>query len=297
MYEQSTLLKDFRDDLILRQGLSDHTVNAYVRDVGQYLKWLQSEALKIEKVDRAAARLYVFYLNEQKISRSTLKRKICGVRKFYAFLNVYQVVPDNPFLLVTSPKEGKRVPIVIPERDMASFLDGLSISQEPLDVRNWAIFELLYGSGLRVSEVCQLNEQDVANTSFIRILGKGQKERVVPLSHKSIEALNQYLQISRPKIKKEDEESALFLNKRGKRLSVRGVQFILDQYIKKGALQFQVSPHAFRHSFATHLLDHDADLRVIQELLGHDHLSTTEIYTSISTSYMKEAYKKTHPRA
>lgn len=165
-------------------------------------------------------------------------------------------------------------------------------------MRDKAIFELLYSSGLRVSELVNLDLNTVnKQKGMLRILGKGNKERVVPIGEQAQCAIARYLESGRPFLVKQQEETGLFLNQQGNRLTSRGVEYILEQYIKKGALKYKVTPHAFRHSFATHLLDNGADLRVIQELLGHESLSTTQIYTEVSKSHLQQVYLKTHPRA
>ena len=180
---------------------------------------------------------------------------------------------------------------------MTAFLDDFLAGEEPLQLRNKAIFELLYSSGLRVSELVQLDVENVQKQKgMLRILGKGSKERIVPVGERAQFAIAYYLEHGRPLLVKE-EVQALFLNRQGKRLTTRGVEYILEQYVKQGALKYKVTPHAFRHSFATHLLDNGADLRVIQELLGHESLSTTQIYTEVSASHLQQIYRKAHPRA
>ncbi|MBQ5668626.1 MAG: tyrosine-type recombinase/integrase, partial [Peptococcaceae bacterium] len=172
----------------------------------------------------------------------------------------------------------------------------------PAQLRDKAIFELLYSSGLRVSELVDIDVSDIQKQKgILRIIGKGSKERIVPVGEQAQFAIERYLESGRSLLlknaKSEDAESALFLNQQGGRLTVRGVQYLLEQYIKKGALKYKVSPHAFRHTFATHLLDNGADLRVIQELLGHESLSTTQVYTEVSRSHLQQIYMKAHPRA
>ena len=189
------------------------------------------------------------------------------------------------------------MPTVINEVDMTAFLDDFLAGEEPLQLRNKAIFELLYSSGLRVSELVQLDVENVQKQKgILRILGKGSKERIVPVGEQAQSAITYYLEHGRPLLVKE-EAQALFLNRQGTRLTTRGVEYILEQYVKQGALKYKVTPHAFRHSFATHLLDNGADLRVIQELLGHESLSTTQIYTEVSASHLQQIYRKAHPRA
>ena len=199
---------------------------------------------------------------------------------------------------MSAPKKEKHLPSVINEIDITQFLDDFLSGEEPAQLRDKAIFELLYSSGLRVSELVNLDLNTVnKQKGMLRILGKGNKERVVPIGEQAQCAIARYLESGRPFLVKQQEETGLFLNQQGNRLTSRGVEYILEQYIKKGALKYKVTPHAFRHSFATHLLDNGADLRVIQELLGHESLSTTQIYTEVSKSHLQQVYLKTHPRA
>ncbi len=287
----------FFSDLKNLHGLSENTVSSYRRDIAQFSDWLSAEAVEIYEVDRIVARLYLYFLSQHGYAASTISRKISALRKLYNFFMNQKKIIKNPFDDLHVPKHGKRLPTVIPEHEMIQFLDELQESSEPLKIRDAALFEMLYGSGLRVSEVIGLNTGDVARGRFLTVCGKGNKERVVPISDEACRALDTYLSIARPKLCRKVEEEALFLNHHGSRLTARGVQYLLDEYVQEGALSFNVSPHVFRHSFATHLLDHGADLRMIQELLGHESLSTTQIYTTVSTSHIKQEYKKAHPRA
>lgn len=286
----------FFSNLMSLYGLSENTVSSYRYDIEQFSDWLAAEDVEIYDVDRIVARLYLYFLFQHGYTATTISRKISALRKLFKYFIDQKKIIKNPFEDLHVPKHAKRLPRVIPEHEMAQFLDSLQESAEPLEIRDAALFEMLYGSGLRVSELTDLNIKDVARGPFLTVRGKGNKERVVPISEKASRALDTYLSIARPKLCKK-EEKALFLNHHGGRLTARGVQYLLEKYIQKGALSFSVSPHAFRHSFATHLLDHGADLRIIQELLGHESLSTTQIYTSVSTSHIKQEYKKAHPRA
>lgn len=289
--------ESFLSELRLLEGLSNNTITSYRRDIDQFVNWLSAEALSICEVDRITARLYLYFLAEKKYAPSSTSRKISALRKFYTFMVKKGHIRKNPFDDLHVPKQGKRLPTVIPEDEMIAFLDRLRQLPGPLKIRDAALFEMLYGSGLRVSEITGLDVSDVTQRDFLTVCGKGNKERVVPISREARKAVHIYLTTSRPKLCKRIDEKALFLNHRGDRLSARGVQYLLDEYVHHGALNFNVSPHVFRHSFATHLLDHGADLRMIQDLLGHESLSTTQIYTTVSTTRIKQEYKKAHPRA
>lgn len=276
---------------------SPNTILAYRRDLLQYEQWLRAEAIEGWEIDLSTARLYLYFLHEADYRSSTVARKCSALRAFYQHLMQAGLIATNPFRHLNGPKRQKRLPVVVPEREMVAFLEALSQERDPLAQRDSALFELLYGSGLRVSEVTALDLSSLHDLSFVEVHGKGQKERVVPLSKASIASLRRYLDEARPQLLKNPTEKALFLNHLGERLTRRGVAYLIDRHVEQGALQLGVSPHVFRHSFATHLLDHGADLRMIQELLGHESLSTTQLYTGVSTSGLLEMYRKTHPRA
>lgn len=296
MSNMNERLKNYREHLAQERGFSHNTVEAYLTDVIKFLQWLSAESVRYDEVDLSIARTYLFYLNKVGLSKSSISRHISSLRHYYEFLLENKRIDGNPFKNLRMPKKDKYLPKVINETDMTHFFEILYTSDEPLHQRDQVLFELLYGSGLRVSEVVQLNLSDVAHKEFIRVLGKGNKERIVPLSKKSIEILEKYLNEGRTKIQK-TESNALLLNYRGERLTRRGVIYIIDQYIEKGALMYHISPHSFRHSFATHLLDHGADLKLIQELLGHSSLATTQVYTKVSATRLREAYNNGHPHA
>ena len=298
MYEAE--LASYLEFLTFEKRLSENTLSAYERDIKQFLLWLEAENLSLEEVDKLAARNYVFYMGQKKLSKNAISRKLSSLKGFFAFLVEDGQRPINPFQTIHSPKKDKPLPKVVKEIDMSTFFDELYADDSPLAQRDQVLFELMYGSGLRVSEVVGLNVIDVKAHSLVRIMGKGSKERIVPLSAKSKEILERYLAIDGGRAKLaigRDQETALILNHLGKRLTRRGVIYIIDQYVEKGALHYHISPHSFRHSFATHLLDHGADLKLIQELLGHASLSTTQIYTKVSAARLREQYDAGHPHA
>ena len=292
---------NYKKYLTNERKLAEKSIDAYTKDVDLFVQWLDSEGLALNEIDGTIARTYLFHLNQEKLSKSSISRKISSIRLFYSFLIECREIDANPFQNIHSPKKNKTLPKVIKEIDMEHFFDELYSKNDPLAQRDQVLFELLYGSGLRVSELVALNVSDVENKSFIRVLGKGNKERIVPLSKRCMRALEDYLAPNggRAALQEKNAEKtyALLLNHLGKRLTRRGVIYLIDKYIDKGALQYHVSPHSFRHSFATHLLDHGADLKMIQELLGHDSLSTTQIYTKVSSSRLRELYNEGHPRS
>lgn len=298
-----TYMQEFLNWLRNEKTCSENTITAYRKDLEQFGDFLQQENISVETVSYRELRFYLAALQRnQELKKSTLSRKTAALKSFFKFLNREGLIEHNPADLLSAPKKEKHLPSVITEIDMIAFLDDYLSGERPEQLRDKAIFELLYSSGLRVSELVDIDVHDLQKQKgILRIIGKGHKERIVPVGEQAQDALERYLESGRPLLlkiaKSEDARSALFLNQQGGRLTARGVQYILEQYIKKGALKYKVSPHAFRHTFATHLLDNGADLRVIQELLGHESLSTTQVYTEVSRSHLQQVYLKSHPRA
>lgn len=290
-------LEEFMSYLTNEKKYSAHTITAYQRDLTQFLEFLTEQEKTLPEVDYKILRYYMADLQNRDLSKTSISRKLAAVKSFFRYLYREDYIQDNPAELVSAPKKEKRLPQVISEIDMIQFLEDNLTGQEPLTLRDKAIFELLYSSGLRVSELVALTVKEInRQQGFLRVFGKGNKERIVPIGKKAQEALDNYLTHSRPLLQNQECEQ-LFLNHQGGPLTARGVAYILEQYVKKGAVRYKVSPHTFRHSFATHLLDNGADLRVIQELLGHESLSTTQIYTDVSKAHIQQIYFKAHPRA
>lgn len=303
MHTFDTYLQEFLNWLRNEKACSEHTITAYRKDLEQFGAFLEQEQLQVETVTYRELRYYMATLQRgQEMKKTTLSRKTAALKSFFKFLNRDGLIEHNPADLLSAPKKEKHLPSVINEIDMVAFLDDHLSGESPDKLRDKAIFELLYSSGLRVSELVDLDITDVQKQrGILRIMGKGSKERIVPIGEQAQTALERYTEHGRPLLgkhaKTDDDQKALFLNQQGGRLTARGVEYILEQYVKKGALKYKVSPHAFRHTFATHLLDNGADLRVIQELLGHESLSTTQVYTEVSRSHLQQIYLKSHPRA
>ena len=288
------LIKKFREHLALEKGFSPHTVRNYMSDLAQFAGFLEENSLGIDP-DPVSIRRYIAILS-RKNEKSSIGRKLASLRRFYRYLVREGILTGNPLEGVATPKTKKEIPKVFSVDSIFSLLD-VSTGKKPLSLRDKAILELLYSSGLRVSELTGLDTINIdLSSGMVRVLGKGNKERMVPVGSKAIEALRAYLDV-REAFGKERDETALFLNFRGKRLTVRSVDRIVKKYIRKAAIPGTGSPHTLRHSFATHLLDGGADLRGIQELLGHSSLSTTQKYTHITTGRLMEVYDKAHPRA
>jgi integrase/recombinase XerC len=290
-------LSQFLDFLQHEKNASPHTVVSYKRDLSQLAGYLEEKKVVLKKIDVVILRGFLARLHEKKNKKSTVARKLAAIRSFLQFCMNKKWLEDNPAKLVATPKQDRYVPSFLSEDEMAKFLD-LPRSDNPLDLRDKAVLELLYATGLRVSELVGANLDDVNfSERLIRVRGKGKKERIVPFGRKAEESLALYIR-ARPKINKgEIEGDAIFLNFRGERLTSRSVERIVDKYLQLTAIQRKISPHSLRHSFASHLLGRGADLRMIQELLGHESLSTTQKYTHLDLKHLLEVYQKSHPRS
>ena len=299
----ATLAEEYLSFLEKEKGYSTNTIRSYRRDLEDFNEFITEyyPHLTIEEIGYPQGRYYLSFLQKKGLAKSTLARKSVSLRSFFKYLKRDEQIEDNTIALLKTPKKGKRLPKVLSEVAVESFFEDFLNGSDPIALRDRAIFELLYSSGLRISELVSLNVSDAADlvkNPILRIIGKGQKERIVPVGKMAREAIHRYLDHSRNILSQRNpEETALFLNQKGSRLTARGVDFLLEEYFKKGALQYKVSAHVLRHSFATHMLDNGADLKVIQELLGHESLSTTQVYTEVSASRLQQVYHKYHPRA
>lgn len=294
------IIQEYRNYLEIQRNYSPHTVTAYLDDIQTLRAFLSLERLgNLAGVSERVARFYVASLHDRYVPKS-IRRKISSVRSLYEFLRKDGQVEKNPFSATPLPREDRKLPHFIYESEVTEFLSRIDDSTLK-GKRDIAIFELLYGSGLRVSELASLKLPDLDFVSkTVLIHGKGGKDRYVPMHDRLIDRLKDYMVIVRPVFRTrtlEPDDKTLFLNFKGTRLSDRGVRDILDKELDRQASTLKMSPHTFRHSFATHLLDHGVDLRTVQELLGHVSLSTTQIYTKVSKEKLREVYLKSHPRA
>ncbi len=279
--------------LEIERNASKHTLVNYSIDLKSLSEFLKDEP--IEKVDYVVLRRYLASLKELKLSKVSIARKIASIRSFFKFLFREGIIKNNPASSLSTPKRDKHLPKFLDEKEIVLLLESPGKEDES-GLRDAAILETLYSTGIRVSELVGLNIVSVDQIGgVIKVLGKGKKERIVPIGDRALQAIRDYLKKRRLAGGKDDR--ALFFNKNGGRLTDRSVRRIINKYILKTSIQQKISPHTLRHSFATHLLDHGADLRSVQELLGHANLSTTQIYTHITTERLKSAYEKTHPRA
>ena len=280
------------------RNVSPYTVRNYTTDLLGFFQFLKARGIgSLKDVDKPVLRDFLSHLMEQGLVKASIARKLSAIRSFYRYLLREGMVPTSPVATTSSPKLDRRLPSFLTIEEVERLLEAPDLSK-PNGLRDRALLELLYASGLRVSELVSLNlEQVNLNTNEIRVLGKGSKERVVLIGIPAAEALSVYLNQGRPELSGKKLSSALFLNRYGERLIKRGVQRVLEKYTNIAGIDKRVHPHLLRHTFATHLLDGGADLRVVQELLGHADLSSTQIYTHVTKSQARKVYLSAHPRA
>jgi integrase/recombinase XerC/integrase/recombinase XerD len=285
------------DRELRRRGAAERTRRAYGTDVGELATWASAQGLTPSGVGYAVLRRYAMLLSNRGCAPSTLARKLAAVRAFFRTLVEHGELGANPADLLPAPKQPQRLPDTLKAGDVASLLDAIPGSG-PLELRDRAMFELAYACGLRAEELVDL---DVTSVDFdgeqVRVEGKGAKTRFVPAGEPALRALARYLERGRPGLAGADAHPALFLSKSGRRLSTSDVRRRLRTWARHAAAQGAVHPHALRHSFATHLLEGGADLRAIQELLGHSSISTTQVYTRVESARLRAAYARSHPRA
>ena len=280
------------------RNASPYTVRNYTSDLMDFFGFLRDrEIISLNEVDRHVVRDFLSQLIEQGFVKGSIARKLSAIRSFYKYLLREEMISTNPVESTSSPKLDRRLPSFLSIEEINRLIETPDLST-PEGQRDRALLELLYASGLRVSELINLDMEQVnLNTNEIRVWGKGSKERVVLMGKPAASALNAYLNQGRPKFLGEKKSSALFITRYGKRLIARRVQRILEKYANIAGIEKRVHPHMLRHTFATHLLDGGADLRVVQELLGHANLSSTQIYTHVTQSQARKAYLSAHPLA
>lgn len=283
--------------LLAERNVSPHTLDAYRSDLEQFRSFLAGQEIDWRAVDKAVLRRFIVMLQAQGAARSSIARKLACLRSFYRFQQREAQVSANPAGTVISPRLGRRLPQTLSVVQVVRLLRAPD-TMTPWGLRDRAILELLYASGLRVSELVLLNLESVDwQRAEIRVWGKGAKERIVVVGQPAMLALRSYVERGRPGLASRKASPALFLNQRGGRLSDRFVRMLVERYAREVGIEVDVSPHTLRHTFATHLLDGGADLRVVQELLGHVNLATTQIYTHVSQNQARRVYEQTHPRA
>ncbi len=280
-----------------RQGLAEKTRRAYALDLSQLAAWAGASGLRPEDLDHRALRRFAGVLSERGMSRSTVARKLASIRSFYADLVRAGVLQASPADLVATPKRQSYLPTVLKPGEVSDLLDRMPGST-PLELRDRAMFELAYSAGLRAEELVDLDLRSLdVDSEQLRVEGKGGRSRFVPAGEPAWRALQAWLDRGRPMLLQRETEAALFVSKSGKRLSTSDVRRRLTVALRHASVQAGVSPHTLRHSFATHLLEGGADLRSIQEMLGHASISTTQTYTRVESQRLKKAYARSHPRA
>ena len=291
-------LDNFNHYLSVEKGLAQNTLESYRRDLNKFVSFLRKQ--KVTEPAAITANLITGYLNTLKQAGnapSTISRNVASIRSFFNFLVQDGVVEENPAQRLETPRLEKKLPRVLTAKEVDKLLCQPTVT-ESNGLRDKAMLELLYASGIRVSELVLLNVTDFnPEVGFLRCKGKGMKERIVPIGTVAIHSVQEYIHNHRYKLAKKNDEKALFVNHHGRRLTRQGFWKILKKYAQKSKISGDITPHTLRHSFATHLLENGADLRSVQEMLGHSDISTTQIYTQITRRKIREVYDKTHPRA
>lgn len=293
-------IKGFKTYLSLERSLSGNSVEAYVHDVQKLTQFFDINEIQVspEKTEASHIKAFLKWISELGVSPRSQSRMISGLKAFFKYLLIEDLIELDPTALIESPIIGRKLPEVLSIKEVEILLSAIDLSR-PEGQRNKAILETLYGCGLRVSELIELRISNLyIKHGYIKVIGKGKKERLVPIGSQSIKEINYYLK-DRSKLKKIDkkDENILFLSRNGRRLSRIMIYTIIKGLVVKTGLKKQVSPHTFRHSFATHLIDGGADLRAVQEMLGHESIITTEIYTHLDREYLRDTIIQFHPRS
>lgn len=287
----------FLDYLVSVKGYSDKTAISYGEDVASFLLFLAEEGKTKGQVDKDVIRTYLLDLNMKGMDKSSIKRGLSALRHFYKYLYTFRGYKDNPFETVSTPKKDKKLPDFLSYEEVCDFLDGNKKREDFLADRDQAILELLFASGLRCGEIISLRIQDIDyETKRVKVLGKGNKERIVPFTSTCRDALLSYQAILRKRLLADEKEEIFFLSSKGKRLTERGLEYIISEAGVKSGFPLKIHPHMLRHSFATELLNNGADLRTIQEFLGHSSIRTTSIYTHVSYAELKDTYERCFPK-
>lgn len=297
---KTSWLNSYIEYLQIEKGASSHTIENYTLDINDFFHFTEQHlSISIAAVSHGDIRVYLTVLHQRNYARKTVARKISSLRSFWTFLVREELVEKNPFQMVTTPRLEKRLPTFFYEDEMQAIFDNIKVDT-PLGKRNLALVEILYGTGIRVSECVGLNLQDYDSAiGTLLVKGKGRKERYVPVGSFAADALHVYLTQGRSMLmdKKANKNDALFLSFRGNRLGDRSIRKVLNTIVKDASASSRISPHVLRHTFATHMLNEGADLRTVQELLGHSQLSSTQVYTHVTKDRLREVYRASHPRA
>ena len=292
------LIEDFLNYISVERGLAHNTILAYRRDLAKYMKYLTKTG--IEHVDNIKRQQITDYMHRQKESglvAASITRSLAAIKMFHRFLLRERLAKEDPTDLLETPKLLKRIPEVLSSSEMEAIIKA-SQGRKEQQIRDYAILELLYASGMRVSELVDLKLESInMDVGYVRCIGKGRKERIVPIGKKAQAAAKQYIETARPRLAKSNFSNVLFLSRLGKKISRQSIWKIIKFYARKAKIAKTIKPHTIRHSFATHLLERGADLRSVQEMLGHADISTTQIYTHVDRERLKLIHKQFHPRS
>lgn len=296
--ELQRILNDYLHYLKAERGLSENTVSSYGLDLQQFINYLSEHKITdLNDVDKQVIVDYLDYLMNKGKANASIIRCVTSLRKFFQSMKQDEKIQDDPMISIETPKGEKHLPEVLSIEEVEMLLNAPDTSQT-LGIRNRAILELMYATGLRVSEVVNLKLEDLhLDVGIIQTMGKGRKERIVPIGDEAIVWINNYLNDARPELCKNKRSPFLFVNFHGERLTRQGIWKNLKNEVKKAGISKNVTPHTLRHSFSTHILENGADLRIVQELLGHSDISTTQIYTHISKKRLSKIYDESHPHA
>ena len=291
-------IKEFKSYLRIERSLSENTIDSYLRDIRKLAKFSEEKDLNELQITKAEVKEFIASINKEEISARSQSRIISGIKAFYKYLILENYLKVNPTELIESPRIGMKLPDTLSIEEIDSLISAIDLSH-PQGERNRTILEVLYSCGLRVSELTNLKLSNIRfKEGYVKVLGKGNKERFAPIGSSAIKFMNIYLnEIRNHQTIKKGSEDIVFLNRRGNKLTRVMIFTIIKQLAEKIGMKKKISPHTFRHSFATHLIEGGADLRAIQEMLGHESITTTEIYTHLDREYLREAIMQFHPRA
>lgn len=296
--QPSTVRDEYISYIRLERNYSSYTVSEYSTDVDAFLSFMKIEGItNLTDITYTEARLYVTKLYDSGLSRATISRKISSVRSFFKFASSRYGITDQAFKSLNHPKKQERLPAFFYEEEMELLFSACE-GVDSKSLRDYALIEMLYATGTRVGELVSIELSDIDySLGIVKVMGKGRKERYIPFGQFAERAVKEYIEISRPKLMKTEKHNKLFVNMRGGPLTGRGVRHILNALMDKASTHSKIYPHMIRHSFATHLLSNGADMRSVQELLGHSHLSSTQVYTHVTKEHLRKTYMNTHPRA
>ena len=288
---------EFLEKLRVELNYSDFTIKGYNQEIDKFFEFINTNCFKYKTLNNDNIRKYLKYLDSLKYNKTSIGRNLSALRTFYKFLNEKNIIENNPFKNISNPKKDKKLPNFLNYEEINKLFESIDITTT-LGLRNRCIVEFLYDTGVRVSELVNIKVKDIDfNEKTISIFGKGRKQRIVYFGDYLYEILNKYLNGSRIKLLNDKTNNFLFLNNRGEKITTRGIQLIIDNVVKNASIKHKISPHVLRHTFATHMLNGGSDIKSIQQLLGHESLSTTGIYTHITNDVLRTEYLKNHPRS